>query len=86
VDQKLVESIVQAHAWLEDLSGGRYTSVEVLAAAANLHPKVIRQGLRLAFLPPGLTTAALTGETTIELKDISKSPPLSWREQPRPVG
>ncbi|MCK1474155.1 recombinase family protein [Bradyrhizobium sp. 197] len=81
VDHKLVKSIVRAHAWLDDLSSGRHPSIEALAAAADLHPKVIRQGLRLAFLSPDLTRAVLDGETTVELKHIPKSLPLAWREQ-----
>lgn len=86
VDQKLVKSIVRAHAWLDDLSSGRHASIEALAAAAKLHPKVVRQGLRLAFLTPDLTKAALNGETTIELKQIPKLLPLSWSGQHRSVG
>jgi hypothetical protein len=86
VDQKLVKSIVRAHTWLDDLSSGRHASIEALAAVADLHPKVIRQGLRLAFLPPELTRAALAGETIIELKQIPKSLPLSWREQHPSIG
>jgi site-specific DNA recombinase len=86
VDQKLVKSIIRAHAWLDDLSSGRHASIDGLAAAADLHPKVVRQGLRLAFLPPDLTRAALEGEATIELKQIPKLLPLSWREQHRLVG
>ena len=86
VDQKLVKSIIRAHAWLDDLSSGRHASIEDLAAAADLHPKVVRQGLRLAFLPPDLTRAALDGEATIELKQIPKLLPLSWREQHRSIG
>ena len=86
IDQKLVKSIIRAHAWLDDLSSGRHASIEDLAAAANLHPKVVRQGLRLAFLTPDLTRAALDGEATIELKQIPKLLPLSWREQHRSVG
>ena len=86
VDQKLVKSIVRAHAWLDDLSSGRYASIEDLAAAADLHPKVVRQGLRLAFLPPDLTRAVLDGEATIELKQIPKLLPLSWQDQHRSVG
>ena len=86
VDQKLVKSIVRAHAWLDDLSNGRHVSIEVLAKAADLHPKVIRQGLRLAFLPPDLTKAALDGEAIIQLKQIPKLLPLSWSEQHRLVG
>jgi site-specific DNA recombinase len=81
VDQKLVKSIVRAHAWLDDLSSGRHASIEALAAAADLHPKVIRQGLRLAFLPPDLTKAALDGEAIILLKQIPKLLPLSWSKQ-----
>ena len=86
VDHKLVKSIIRAHAWLNDLSSGRHASIEDLAAAADLHPKVLRQGLRLAFLPPDLTRAALNGDATIELKRIPKLLPLSWREQHLSVG
>lgn len=86
VDQKLLKSIVRAHAWLDDLSSGRHASIEDLAAAADIHPKVVRQGLRLAFLPPDLTKAVLDGEAAFELKQIPKSLPLSWREQDRLVG
>jgi DNA invertase Pin-like site-specific DNA recombinase len=86
VDQKLVKSIIRAHAWLDDLSSGRHASVEDLAAAADLHPKVVRQGLRLAFLSPDMTSAALDGDATIELRQIPKLLPLSWREQHRSIG
>jgi hypothetical protein len=81
VDQKLLKSIVRTHAWRADLVSRRYASVEDLAAAANLNPKVIRQGLRLAFLPPELTTAAVIGEATLALKQIPKVLPFSWHEQ-----
>ncbi|MBR1153969.1 recombinase family protein [Bradyrhizobium sp. JYMT SZCCT0428] len=86
IDEKLVKSIIRAHAWLEDLSSGRQASIEALAAATDLHPKVIRQGLRLAFLSPDLTRAALDGEATTELKQIPKCLPLSWREQHQSIG
>jgi site-specific DNA recombinase len=86
VDQKLLKSVARAHAWLAELSSGRRSSIEDLATAANLHPKVIRQGLRLAFLPPELTSAAIRGETAIALKQIPKLLPLSWSEQRRLVG
>ena len=85
-DQKLLKSIVRAHVWLNDLSAGHHATIENLATAANVHPKVVRQGLRLAFLTPDLTRIALDGEATIELKQIPKLLPLSWREQHRSVG
>ena len=86
VDPKLAKSIVRAHAWLNHLSTGRYKSVEDLAVEANIHPKIVRQDLRLAFLPPNLTSSALQGDATIALKQIPKSLPLCWREQERIIG
>jgi site-specific DNA recombinase len=86
VDEKLIRSIVRSHVWLADLSSGRQTSIEALAAEANIHPKVIRQELRLAFLPPDLMRAALEGEATIELRQIPKTLPLSWQKQHRSIG
>lgn len=83
VNQKLLKSIIRAHAWLNALSSGRHASIEDLATAADLHPKVVRQGLRLAFLPPAMTKAVLDGEATIELKQVPKLLSLSWQEQDR---
>ena len=83
---KLARSIVRAHAWLSHLLAGRCESVEDLATQANIHPKVVRQDLRLAFLPPHLTSSALQGDATIALKQIPKSLPLSWSEQHRLIG
>jgi site-specific DNA recombinase len=76
-DQKLLQSLVRAHAWLKDLSSCRYASVEDLAIAAGLHPKVVRQGLRLAFLSPQVTSAIMEGDRSLELKQIPKLLPLS---------
>jgi len=81
IDQKLLKSIVRAQVWLADLSSGHVACVEDLAIAANLHPKVVRQGLRLAFLPPELITAAISGEATIALKQIPRLLPLCWNKQ-----
>ncbi|WP_291850652.1 recombinase family protein [Bradyrhizobium sp.] len=86
IDQKLLKSVVRAHAWLTDLSSGRHACIEDLAKAANLHPKVIRQGLRLAFLPPELTSAVISGEATILLRQIPKALPLSWEQQRQLLG
>jgi DNA invertase Pin-like site-specific DNA recombinase len=80
-DPKLIRAIVRAQAWLDQLAGGHHASIENLAAAAGYNPKVIRQGLRLAFLAPEIAAATLTGETSIDLRRIPKLLPLSWREQ-----
>jgi hypothetical protein len=82
-DPKLIKAIVRAQHWLKQLSNGQSLSIDHLATAAGYNPKVIRQGLRLAFLAPEVAAAALDGETQIRLKQIPKSLPLSWREQHR---
>jgi hypothetical protein len=79
-NHKLLKSLVRAHGWLADLTSGAHSSVEDLATAASLHPKVIRQGLRLAFLSPELTSAAIEGNAAVVLKQIPKVLPFSWRE------
>jgi site-specific DNA recombinase len=82
-DQKLLQAIVRSRAWLADLKSCRYTSIEELAEGVKVHPKVIRQGLRLAFLAPDLLQTALDGDAKIELRQIPKLLPLSWDEQQR---
>ena len=75
----LVHSIVRAHAWKQSLLDGTYGSVEKLAEESRLHPKVIRQALRLAFLSPDVTSAILKGEpAALSLAQIRKLLPLAW--------
>jgi DNA invertase Pin-like site-specific DNA recombinase len=82
-DPKLLQAIVRAHTWLYELTSGRYNSIEALAEDVKLHPKIIRQQLRLAFLAPSITEAALTGEagSTLSLRSIPKLLPISWARQ-----
>ena len=78
-DQKLLQAVVRAYAWLADLKSGRFSSLEELASAAKLHAKVVRQALRLAFLAPGLTSAILEGnQPGLTLRRIPKRLPLPW--------
>jgi hypothetical protein len=57
--------------------------VESLGNAVGLHPKIIRNGIRLAFLDPAITKALLEGEQppNLRLKDFSGEIALSWVEQ-----
>jgi len=82
-NQKLLQAVVRAHLWLKDITISRYRSVEDLANVAALHPKIVRHGLRLAFLSPSLTSAVLEVNPPIELKQIPKRLPLLWREHQR---
>lgn len=81
VDPKLIKAIVRARAWLDLLSNGQHRSIETLAAAAGYNPKVIRQGLRLAFLAPKVLEAFFVGDAPLKLKQIPKLLPLHWRDQ-----
>ncbi|WP_424629713.1 recombinase family protein [Bradyrhizobium sp. SYSU BS000235] len=87
-DPKLVQAVVRAHAWLRDLQNNKFETVETLAASAKLHPKVVRQELRYAFLAPVITEAILTGgqPQTLTLARIRKTLPLAWSDQRRALG
>jgi hypothetical protein len=82
-DQKLVQSVVRAHAWVRELSNGTHRSIESLAAAIKLSPKVVRQALRLAYLSPAATDAILKGcqPARLSLGLIPFTLPMSWERQ-----
>jgi site-specific DNA recombinase len=84
----LVRAIIRAHAWKQSLLTGTHGSVEKLAEAEGLHPKVVRQALRLAFLSPGVTAAVLEGKRPagLSLAQIPKLLPLSWLQHQRLLG
>jgi DNA invertase Pin-like site-specific DNA recombinase len=87
-DPKLLQAIVRDHAWLNDLTSGRYDSIEALAKDVKLHPKIIRQQLRLAFLAPAITEAVIAGGAgkKLTLAGIPKTLPLSWSKQQTTIG
>ena len=87
-DAKLVQAIVRAHAWLRDLKNNKFDTVEALAASVKLHPKLLRQELRYAFLAPAIKEAILIGDqpSALSLVQIPKTLPLAWLEQCRTVG
>jgi site-specific DNA recombinase len=84
-NESLIQSIVRAHAWVNCLRDGAYDSIERLAEANRLHPKVVRKALRLAFLSPEVTSAILErGQPTgLSLAQIPKLLALPWAEHRR---
>jgi site-specific DNA recombinase len=88
IDQKLVQSIVRAHAWLRELTNGKHASIEGLALLVKVNPKVIRQNLRLAFLAPQTIDSILVGNqpAKLSLAAIPFTLPLSWNEQLQALG
>jgi hypothetical protein len=87
-NEVLVQSVVRAHAWAQSLRDGTHQSVENLAEANCLHPKVVRQALRLAFLSPDVTSGILEGRhpPALSLAQIPKLLPLPWSEHRRLLG
>jgi site-specific DNA recombinase len=88
LNEGLIQSIVRSHVWVRYLQDGTYNSIEALAKASLLHPKVVRQALRLAFLSPGITSAVLEGSQPAMLSSarIPKLLPLAWKEHRRLLG
>jgi hypothetical protein len=80
-DPKMVQTIVRALRWADALINDSYASVEELAIAANLHPKVIRNELKLAYLAPEIVKAVLSGRRNSSLADLRGVSALSWRRQ-----
>jgi hypothetical protein len=73
---------------VDGLRDGKYESIEQLAEANRLHPKVVRQALRLAFLSPEVTSAILEGKQPagLTLPRVPKLLPMSWMEHRRLLG
>lgn len=80
---QLVQAIVRAHQWLRSLSDGTHGSIEALAHAIDLHPKVIRNKIRLAFLSPTLTQEFLHGDQPApgNINELTSVVQLSWHQQ-----
>lgn len=80
---QLIQAVVRAHIWVHSLRNGTYESVEELGQAISVHPKIIRSGIRLAFLAPDLTAAILAGEQPkgLSFADFKKDVPISWAKQ-----
>jgi len=80
-DQKLLQTIVRSHAWLSELANDRSASIEELASKADIHPKVMREALKMAFLAPDIVTSIFAGDAAFELADLRKVSALSWQRQ-----
>ena len=82
-NEQMVQSIVRAHSWIRMLRNGTHTSIEHLASSVGLHPKVIRNNIRLAFLDKRLVAAILKAERLppLSLGNFTGRIPLSWNKQ-----
>jgi site-specific DNA recombinase len=84
-NESLIQAIVRAHVWLQQLADQKHGSIEELAEANSIHPKVVRLALRLAYLSPEIVSAILEGRqlSALTLARISKLLPLPWAKQHR---
>ena len=72
---------IRAQTWLSDLANNRSPSIEQLAIKVDIHPKVMREALKLAFLAPDIVTSIFAGEAMFELVDLRNVSALSWQSQ-----
>jgi site-specific DNA recombinase len=81
-NELLLQALVRAHSWINLLRDGVHESIEHLAEANRIHPKVVRQALRLGFLAPDVTSAILEGRqpASLSLTQIPKLLPLAWTD------
>jgi site-specific DNA recombinase len=85
-DPTLVHAIARAQLWVKLLIDGAHNSIESLAASVNMHPKVVRKGIRVAFLAPNIVEAILLGhhsKSAMTLARLHGTHSLSWIEQMR---
>lgn len=84
-DPTLVQAIVRAHSWLKLLQDGTHGSIESLATAIHMHPKVVRNRIGFAFLTPSLTRAIIRGEqpSNLTFGVAQQLSCLSWDAQHR---
>lgn len=85
VDPKLVETIRDAHRWMNLLTSGEATSVDAIAELDAIPASEISRILPFAFLAPDITRSILTGKqaidlTTERLKRLGRIP-TCWNAQ-----
>lgn len=82
-DPKIVHAIVRAHAWIKTLHANPQMTIADLARSAGLHPKIVRQHIRLAFLDPEITEGCLLGSHSDapSLEALRNNGEISWARQ-----
>ena len=72
---------MRAHGWAYALTNADFASIEELATCVKLHPKVVRNEIRLAFLAPEISESILTVGCAFGLTDLRRISALSWQKQ-----
>lgn len=89
-DGKLVDLVVRAHRWFQELNSGSVASVHELGRRDRVSPGDISRTLQLAFLAPDIVEAILDGRHPTELTAARlkrmRGLPLDWQQQRRHLG
>lgn len=76
--QTLIHSIVRARHWVALLSSGEVDGIDELAKSEGMHPKIVRNHMRLAFLPPDVVSAVLDVSSSHIQLDLHAALALRW--------
>jgi DNA invertase Pin-like site-specific DNA recombinase len=84
---RLVTAIAKGRHWLDELIGGRITSVEEIAATENCTVRQVNMTISLAFLAPSLVQAAVDGRLPrgIGIANL-RDAPVEWSLQHARLG
>jgi hypothetical protein len=86
-DPSLIKAIARGHVWFEQLASGEAAIITAIAKRENVTDRYVSALVRLAFLSPELTQAALEGRAPSGLSakrlTLDCDLPLLWSEQGR---
>jgi site-specific DNA recombinase len=82
---RLIQTLAQAHQWLEQLLSGEVQSLRMIAAAVGKSQRYVSKVIRMAFLAPDLVEAVLAGRAPpqLTLTELTKDLTWDWDEQRR---
>jgi len=82
---QLIDTLAQAHQWLEQLLSGEVSSLRMIAAAVGKSERYVSKVIRVAFLAPDLVEAVLEGRLPARLTvaELTDDLPWDWNEQRR---
>jgi site-specific DNA recombinase len=84
-DECLIQVILRAQIWFDDLASGRAKSIAELARRSQLNVAHVSRRITLAFLAPKIVESIIAGTQPVSLtvERLGKASPLptSWDEQ-----
>lgn len=89
-DATLIAALVRAHAWWQELCGGKSRSIKHIADREGSDERYVARNLKLAFLAPDINAAILEGrqppQLTADALIKMLNLPYSWKMQRQRLG